>query len=83
MDHPEPWCRVAFHDRAVPDSAARRAAILPGDWFAMSQMHEEYWLEARPILEEMERLRRLYGKVEARDGSHGLPAACRMVAQEL
>lgn len=57
---------------AAPDSPVWRAAFSPGDWFAMSQMHEEYWLEARPILEEMERLRRLYGKVEARDGGHVL-----------
>ncbi|HWB59769.1 MAG TPA: hypothetical protein VG733_09760 [Chthoniobacteraceae bacterium] len=41
--------------------------VIPGDWFEMSQLHEEFWLKARPILEEIKRLRDRYGKVEARD----------------
>jgi len=33
----------------------------PGDWFAISELHEDFWRRVRPIVTEMERLRREYG----------------------
>jgi len=44
---------------------SREYARNPRDWFAVSESHEDFWRRVRPIVNELERLRRQYGKQEA------------------
>ena len=58
-----------------PSSPGREMPVdgdfTPASWLEVSEMHEDFWRKVRPMVSEMERLRRKYGKRKLRN-LHGI-----------